>query len=148
MKTTRFNSAGDTIIEVLISATALALVLSASFISANRSLRSGTDAANRNQAVQYASQQIELIRLGINDGSLIISGASRNVPATNFCMDQNTHRTTNVSSSGTCSVDSEGIFGVVDSYDSAAQTFTVTTQWQSTLSANTDQVVMYYQDPQ
>jgi|SRR5665213_2146865 len=143
-----FTSAGDTLIEVMLSATALALVLSVSFVSANRSLRSGTDAANRNQAVQYASQQIELVRLGINDGSLVPVGAGKNIPASNFCMDQTSHLATPVQSSGSCPADSQGIFGIVDSYDSVKQTFTVTTQWQSSLTANTNQVVMYYQDPQ
>jgi type II secretory pathway pseudopilin PulG len=139
---------GDTLIEVLLSATALALVLSVSFVSANRSLRTGTEAASRNEAVQYASQQIEFVRLGINDGTLITAGAGKNIPAGNFCMDQTSHRATPLASNGSCPVDTAGNFGVVDSFDGAKQTFTITTQWQSSLSSTTNQVVMYYQDPQ
>lgn len=148
----RRGSAGDTIIEVLLSATALALVLSISFISANHSLRAGSDAANRNQAVQYASQQIELVRLGLNSGDLITTGAGANIPVTNFCVYLDTTDPTKpvVKTNNTtpCPEGSAGDFGMVDSYDSGRQTFTVTTQWDSSLTDNKNQVVMYYQDPQ
>jgi type II secretory pathway pseudopilin PulG len=141
LKSSRRNQAGDTLIEVLLSATALALVLSISFISANRSLRTGTDAANRNQAVQYASQQIEFLKLGIYGGTLITSGAGINIPAGDFCMNPSTHAMDLVLSD--CS---QGGFDV--KIDFSDPTFTIQASWPSTLTQQTDNVTMYYQDPQ
>lgn len=141
MLRTKLNQKGDTIVEVILSATTLALVLAVSFVSANHSFRTGSDAASRNQAVQYASQQIELIRLGINGGTLITSGTGINVPAGDFCMNPTTHGMTTVLAD--CN---QGDFSVKINYSDP--TFTVRSDWPSSVSNQTDEVIMYYQDPQ
>ena len=147
------NQVGDTIIEVLISTTVLALVLSVSFISATRSLQSGTDAANRNQAVSYAQQQVELIRQAANNGSL--ANFQINQP---FCIDpSNGTKNTSVDSNQVCHIASQAPFGVGVSYSSLNQTFTVTVKWEGVNNnsnfnvannSSLNQVVIYYQYPQ
>src|SRR4051794_29608617 len=87
IKINKLNQVGDTLVEVMLSATALALVLSVSFVSANHSLRTGTDAASRNEAVQYASEQVELLKQAINSGNATLP----TVRAGNFCMDYVSH---------------------------------------------------------
>ena len=51
------NSRGDTIVEVLISMTILALVLGTAFMVSSHSLQTGTAAGQRNQALGYAQSQ-------------------------------------------------------------------------------------------
>src|SRR3989344_9077991 len=69
----RPSSRGDTIVEVLISVAILALVLATAYVAASNSLRTGTSAGQRNQALGYAQSQIEYIK-GLQSGSTSVSG--------------------------------------------------------------------------
>lgn len=64
------NCRGDTIVEVMISMAILALVLGAAYATSTRSLRTGTDAGQRSQALSYAQQQVEILKtIGLKDPS-------------------------------------------------------------------------------
>jgi prepilin-type N-terminal cleavage/methylation domain-containing protein len=62
MRRFSLNQAGDTIIEVMVAVAILALVLTVAYQSTSRSLQSGVDSSNRQQAIALASQQIEIIK--------------------------------------------------------------------------------------
>ncbi|HEU5004978.1 MAG TPA: type II secretion system protein [Candidatus Saccharimonadales bacterium] len=132
---------GDTIIEVLLSVSILGLVLAMSFTSSSRSLNAGTDAANRNQALAYAQEQVELLRTAANDGA--IKDFPTNGSA--FCIDPSTGGQQNVGSDGLCHLNGESIFGVAIKYDSSNQVYNVAAQWQGINIE--DQVSLYYQVP-
>ena len=56
------NSRGDTIVEVMISMSILAIILGVAYATSTRSLQSGLDSQYRDQALTYAQQQLELIK--------------------------------------------------------------------------------------
>src|SRR3990167_10314221 len=62
LQKSRLNSRGDTIIEILIAMAILALVLGTAYAISTQSLRTGTSAGQRSQALGYAQSQIEFIK--------------------------------------------------------------------------------------
>ena len=82
----RPSSRGDTIVEVLISVAILALVLATAYVAASNSLRTGTSAGQRNQALGYAQSQIEYIK-GMQAGSQQQNGTLSDITDGNgdFC---------------------------------------------------------------
>lgn len=141
LKKLRVQSQGDTIIEVLLSVTILGLVLALSFTSAGRSLSAGTDAANRNQALAYAQQQVELLRSAANADKL----DSLPLDGTYFCIDPASGNVTKLSGGNFCYPSNQDQFGVAIRYNASNQTFNVGGQWQT--ANGTDQVSLYYQTP-
>ncbi|HVX58897.1 MAG TPA: type II secretion system protein, partial [Candidatus Saccharimonadales bacterium] len=133
---------GDTLVEVLVSIAILGLVLVLSFTSASRSLNAGTDAANRNQALGYAREQVELLRDAANSGTI------SNYPSDGsaFCINPSTNKETQPSQGGFCYLSNQDVFGVVVKYNPANQAYSVTSQWQG--RSTLEQVFLYYQVPQ
>lgn len=130
----RLDQKGDTIIEVMISVSVLAVVLGVAFALSTQSMREGTDANNRNIAVQLSQQQIASIQ------SLIkVSSSTPTFPST-FCMN---------SAGGAPAIDAntkdcnQSPFTIVDTFDSTHNTFTITTSWPSS-NNGTKKVQLYY----
>lgn len=71
---------GDTIVEVMIALTVLALALSIAYSTANKSLLTVRNAQEHSEALQYLSSQIELARSDSGDPNLYQTGQA-------FCMD-------------------------------------------------------------
>jgi len=140
-----FNQTGDTIVEVMVATTILALVLGVSFVTANRSLSTGTDAANRKQALQYAQAQIDLLRVIINNGTLK-TGTTNNIPASEFCVGVDSQtQAYNVLPAHSCD---QGQFQTGVSYSTSNQSFAITTQWPSSRGSTPNTLTLYYQDPE
>lgn len=133
---------GDTLIEVLLSISILGLVLVLSFTSTSRSLNAGTDAANRNQALAYAREQVELLRDAANSGTI----GSYPADGSAFCINPASDAQAQPDSAGFCHLNGQDSFGVAIKYTPASQTYNVTSQWQG--RTNLDQVLLYYQVPQ
>ncbi len=133
MKELRKQQTGDTIVEVLISMAILALVITGSYVSSTRSLSSGTDASNRQQALALAQQQLELIKSNAS-----VSGYTP--PAGNFCIDN-----TNKPQSGSNCVLS-GQYTMTDTYDSSTRLYTVMANWPS-INTTGSQLTLYYRVP-
>ncbi|HEU5004976.1 MAG TPA: hypothetical protein VFT49_02750 [Candidatus Saccharimonadales bacterium] len=140
-KRSLLNHTGDTLIEVLLSVTALGLVLALSFTAATRSLNAGTDAANRNRALAFAKEQVELLRDAANSGNL----SDYPTNGTSFCVDPTTKDSSSPDSSGYCHLDGQDPFGVIIKFNSSNQTYAVTSEWQG--MSTQDSVVLYYQVP-
>lgn len=73
------NQRGDTIVEVMIALTVLALALSIAYSTANRSLLQARNAQEHTEALQYISSQIEMLRAKTDDPLLFTAGSD-------FCM--------------------------------------------------------------
>jgi Tfp pilus assembly protein PilV len=157
LKFRKIEGRGDTIVEVLISMTVLAVVLGTAYATTNRSFHSGLNSQYRGQAVLIAQKQVEFLK-SADGGSSISTFQS---PPYRFCIDSITPTppstsTTLVkknltSSSPTCSWPISGPdagssqFTLFDTYTPPPNNpvFTITVQWQSNnLSQN--QVVMHY----
>ena len=134
------GSRGDTIIEVMVSVSILAVVFGVAFSSSNQSLQEGTNASNRNQAVQIAEQQIAIIK-NKESGATTPSYPSNTL----FCLKSDGSVDTS-DISGTpkaCNFSSQAPFGVADTFDPSTNTFTIISSWQATHNT-TDQVQLYY----
>jgi Tfp pilus assembly protein PilV len=144
------EGSGDTIVEVLISMTVLAVVLGTAYATTNRSFHSGLNSQYRGQAVLIAQQQVELLKSADTGPSPSISTFQS--PPYRFCIDpSNLHKLPLTSSSSTCSTPvgvapaNASQFTLADTYTPPPNNpvFTITVQWQSNnLSQN--QVVMHY----
>jgi len=137
---------GDTIIEVMLSMSILAVVLATAYATSNHSLQTGFNSQYRDQALSYAQQQVELIKNADNTSSAAV-GAYQ---LSQFCVDPSTTQVQSVDSNTHVCPWPLGANGgnlsqysLVDSYDSTAKTFATTVQWQSS-NGVTNQVVLYY----
>lgn len=137
---------GDTIIEVMLAMTILAVVLATAYATSNHSLQTGFNSQYRDQALSYAQQQVELIKNADNTSTAAVNTYQLN----QFCVDPSTTQVQSVDSTtkvcpwplGTSSANPSQ-YSLVDSYSPSAKTFTATVQWQSS-NGITNQVVLYY----
>src|SRR5579862_7777446 len=128
-------SSGDTIVEVLLAISIFALVLVVSLVSANRSLHSGTDATNRQQALTLADQQVEFIKnaLGTDLSTLQAYTAAQGT----FCIDPTTGQVQNASAANKPCNNIGG-----SQYDLA-----ITSASGGTSTTGTDSLFVYYKVP-
>ncbi|MGA3150697.1 MAG: prepilin-type N-terminal cleavage/methylation domain-containing protein [Candidatus Saccharimonadales bacterium] len=123
---------GDTIIEVLISMSILALVLTGAYVSTSRSLQDGTDSSDRQQALALAEQQIEFIK----------SNPSAYQPPTNsktnsFCIGNDS----SIQTGASCTFNSQ--YTMTDTYSGGL--FTIVATWPSAVgSGGQSQLTLYY----
>src|SRR5579862_5921930 len=142
-------SSGDTIVEVLLAISIFALVLVVSLVSANRSLHSGTDATNRQQALTLADQQVEFIKnaLGTDLSTLQAYTAAQGT----FCIDPTTGQVQNASAANKpCNNIGGSQYDLAitsASGGSNSTVFKVTTMWPSTSTTGTDSLFVYYKVP-
>ncbi|MEX2006758.1 MAG: hypothetical protein WD877_01080 [Candidatus Saccharimonadales bacterium] len=135
--------AGDTIVEVLVSVTVLALVLAGAYVSSSNSLRQGTAAGNRNQALGHAQAQIGLIKSAAGTNAATLNSYKINQP---FCIaSDGTVDTSSINQAeGVCYLSSWTPYGVGVKYSSSNQVFTVTAKWPGGGATAQDQLVLYY----
>lgn len=131
---------GDTIVEILVSMAILSMVFGAAFASSGKSLREGTDASNRNQALTIAEQQIAIIK-----NSAQTAGAPPAYPNNQpFCLKPDGE----IDTTGidpilkACQLPNQ-TFAVVVNYDAAKQTFKVTSSWPGANNIR-NEVELYY----
>jgi Tfp pilus assembly protein PilV len=130
---------GDTIVEVMISMTVLAIVVAAAYATSNRAFNSSLNFQYRDQGVSFGQQQLEFIKEA--DNSLVPYTANYEAsPGTPFCIDP-VSKLPVAASSSTCQVDQLHRVAIV--YDNATQTFKTTTTWSSSTN-QPQQVVLYY----
>ena len=82
------NQRGDTIVEVLISITIVALVLGSAYAITNRSLHQGIEAKERTEALAYLQGQVETLKYRErNLSTAAFQSAFVNGVPINFCLD-------------------------------------------------------------
>lgn len=139
---------GDTIVEVMVSMTVLAIVIIISYTLSSRAFQSGLNSQYRDQAVSYSQQQLELIKeADLNNPSTISTYTT--TPNTPFCIDP---KTKDKISADKC------VFGngyivtykyinndpIIDpSLPKVSQTFLITANWDSP-GGTKQQSVIYY----
>jgi Tfp pilus assembly protein PilV len=154
------NYRGDTIVEILITMTIFAVVLSASFASVTHSLQVGTSAGNRDIGTAIGQAQLEVIRSKINssDPASITPYTSQTSP---FCVDStgNIYTTgyvgANPALADVCAVDNSGnpttnpnsSFGVSLAYDPSRLVFTALVKWPNTYGDIINESTLYYKVP-
>jgi type II secretory pathway pseudopilin PulG len=146
---TKPSETGDTIIEVLVAMSILALVLTVAYQSTSRSLQSGINSSNRQQAVALASEQIEIIKSAesspLGAAAILAYQASAGTP---FCISSSGltsppyGKSTSISS---CNNFNSTVFNLSDTY-SASGLFTIVATWPSTVSGSSgkSQITLYY----
>lgn len=135
---------GDTIVEVMISMTVLALVVAAAYSIATRSFQTSLNSQYRDQAVSYAQQQLELIKEADNNNPTNITdyiSAGAASPGTPFCINPTTKVWQKVDTTNKCIFGSQYTVSIV--YDNTAMSFKVTTSWDSATNAQ-DQSILFY----
>ncbi|MDB5160775.1 MAG: exported protein of unknown function [Candidatus Saccharibacteria bacterium] len=126
------NQTGDTIIEVLLSMTVLAIVAGAAYATSSLSFRAGLNTQFRDQALSYAQQQVELLKNADNSAT-ISQFAVNNTP---FCIDPASPGARQPIANGQtgCTPPGGGNSGEYKestTYDPSAKTFTVAVKWTS-----------------
>lgn len=141
---------GDTIVEVLISMTVLAVVLGTAYVTTNRSFHSGLNSQYRDQAVLIAQQQVELLKSADSGPSPTISTFQS--PPYRFCINSSSlAKVPLTGSTSTCSTPvgapppTASQFTLADTYtpNPSNPVFTITVQWQGD-NLSPHQVVLYY----
>lgn len=144
----RFAQTGDTIVEVMLGLSVLAIVLAAAYATTTRSFQSGLDAKYRQEGLTYAEAQLEMIKNADNTSPSTVGSYKVNHP---FCIDPASGQIQSVNSqTKTCSLpvgqtnpSLQLPYSIVDNYDSTTQTFVSTVQWQGH-SGQANQSILYY----
>jgi Tfp pilus assembly protein PilV len=135
------SSPGDTIVEVMISMSVLAIVLVATYSFSNRAFQSGLNSQYRDQAVSYAQQQLELLREADNNIPQNIDDYLKAPYNTPFCINPSTKARQPAAS---CTFNN--LYNVTYTYDgsnSGSKIVKVVASWDSA-SAVKQQTVVYY----
>jgi hypothetical protein len=141
------NRAGDTVVEVMISMTVLAVVIAAAYSLSTRSFQSSLNSQYRDQAISYSQQQLELIKEADNNTPATINSylpppaGSGPASGTSFCIDPVTKAFNTVSSTN-CLVNNQQ-YTISDTYDSSTKTFKIVTSWTSA-DNHAQQSIVYY----
>jgi prepilin-type N-terminal cleavage/methylation domain-containing protein len=145
------RQAGDTIIEVLVSVSILALVLSIAYASTSRSLQNGVDSSNRQRALALAEQQVEIIKNAAVSNRAAL-GAYHSAPGTAFCIDSTkigspTQYGDSAPTSSACHL-INSVYDLSDTYN-VSGLFTIIASWSSAVSGSSgnSQLTIYYRAP-
>ncbi len=140
---------GDTIIEVLLAMTVIGLILATSFGIANRAMRTGRAAQERNEALKAAETQLELTKAYLKDGANNITtftGAGNP-----FCIDVNALSAGNaavINTDARCNdTDGAGAAGLYSvAVSESGGTYTVNVQWDraNTQDSTPGQLSIFY----
>lgn len=126
------SQTGDTIVEVLISVCVISLVLAGCYAVANRSLQTGTESAQRSEALALAQQQIEYIKA---------SPSAYANQSSAYCIVDGSIKTT----SSDCQLGSNKQY-TVKTTDSGLL-FTIKASWPANNNEGQDQLTLYYRLP-
>ncbi|OVE78688.1 hypothetical protein BVY00_02215, partial [bacterium G20] len=124
------------IVEVMISMSILAVVLSGAYATSHRSLQSGLNSQYQDQALSYARAQIELIKNADNNQPVSVGSYKLNRP---FCINPATTAVQEVDSAskacplpiGQTDPNNQLPYTIVNNYDSTSKSFTSTVSWLS-----------------
>lgn len=133
---------GDTIIEVLLSISVLALVLGAAYATSNHSLQAGTDANSRSQALSYAQDQAERIKTIALSGYLNTDSLPHD-----FCYPVNgtSPYPPSVATADSCKNYNSSQYSIDVTYSNSI--FKVVASWVVSSGAGQDQLTIYYKPP-
>jgi len=142
MSIRRLKSSGDTIVEVLLAIAVLGAVLSAAYVSANRSQKNIRQAQERGEALQFVQAQLELIKdMATNDQQ---SGAlfSEIQP---FCIIDSSYTIVIPPAPG-CSFGTDGRYGITvqRTVSGTGHLFTVTAVWDNVIGSGQDNITSSY----
>jgi len=127
-KKTGISQTGDTIVEVLISVCVLSLALASCYAIANRSLQTGTESAQRSEALALAQKQIEYVKYAsINNSTWLATYINHTGVTNNFCILPGGVIKPNTDS--LCRQGSLKQYKISTSYNSPV--FTVTATWET-----------------
>ena len=144
------NSRGDTIVEVLISMTILALVMGTAYVVSNHSLQTGTAAGQRNQALGYAQSQIEFIKKAQTDSDATTLAAIT-TGTTDFCFSTDGALVPvppGSPATNSCLSYDNQTYTIRVTYNTSLKVFVVNAWWSaSNLSAEQSHLVLYYKLP-
>ncbi len=133
------SSRGDTMVEVMISAAVLSLAMIAAYTLAGSSLRNGTAANQRSEALALAQSQIDLLVGAQNNDANFASDYQINAP---FCINQDATKNTTVGTDNLCDNYNNTIYNIGASYSSTSQVFTIAATWATT--DGQDNLKLYY----
>jgi Tfp pilus assembly protein PilV len=131
---------GDTVVEVMISMTVLAVVVGSAYAISTRSFQIGLNSQYRDQAVRYSQQQVEILKEADNNSPSTIGTYTTFHPGSQFCIDPSTEAPQLVSS-GNCLMNSA--YTVSDTYDTTAKSFEVITSWDDAANHAQQSIVFY-----
>ena len=146
----RAAARGDTIVEVIISMTVLALIIATAFILSGHSLQTATDTGNRQASLALAQQQVEMLKqAGFNDTAGQLKQYQISQPFCIYTSGPNAGQpdTQDVDSQGFCNGANNTPLGVKINYSNKSHVFTVTRQWAATDNNVPDQLTLYYKLP-
>ncbi|MDB5168683.1 MAG: hypothetical protein JWO41_39 [Candidatus Saccharibacteria bacterium] len=135
---------GDTIVEVMIALTVLAMAFSIAYATANKALLQARNAQEHTEALQYLSGQVELIRARTDNPKVFAAGT--------FCMDPVTGNVIRPVTAA-CTITPAGsgasyvlTIDYVDSLSSGAHQdhFTATVKWQGVGTFGPQQEQLFY----
>ena len=149
LRTRTADSRGDTIVEVLISLAILALVLGTAYAVSGTSLRSGTAAGQRSQALGYAQSQIEFIKKAQATNSYI--DLYLYTSGNEFCVTTDGSYLAipvNAAPNHPCLSYDSNFFTVRVQFSDSLKVFTINVSWAgANLSAEQSQLTLYYKLP-
>lgn len=141
-----FNQRGDTIVEVLLAMTVLALVVGTAYSISSRALTQSQRAQERMQAVKYAEGQIERLKyLASSENQQTYNQLVLDLSTKYECIkDDNTLAELKpVEPLNGCIKD--GLYQLAfRNYDSATKTFEFKVEWDAFRSDGKDNVTYYY----
>lgn len=141
----KLNQIGDTIVEVLLSLTVLAMVIGIAYGIANRSVKRAQQAQERTQATKLVEGQLDRLKYlsesqSANDVIQFQAATSSSSPR---CLVYRNSKiqAVNATDSG-CTIDS--LFKLSFTYEQADRKFTVSSTWDSLVAGQTENVTMEY----
>lgn len=141
----KLNQSGDTIVEVMVSISVLALVLTATFTLSNRSFQHGIDAGERKQAVSYANEQVEFLKLASSTAGF--SSGGKFYSSSPYCITIDTTSglqiNTNPASDAICKKNNQYNVQVQYNSTSTPKNFKITASWTSS-GGNPNKLDYYY----
>jgi Tfp pilus assembly protein PilV len=148
IKPKNLNQLGDTIVEVLISMTVLAVVLGTAYAATSRSFHDGLTSQARDKAILIAQQQIELIKKADTDQDQTAINTYKG-QTTAFCINLDGSVTQLSSTRPACpaplgdSASTSAPFDLTDNYNSGRKIFIIQVKWQAE-NTHQQQVVINY----
>jgi Tfp pilus assembly protein PilV len=139
----KISQTGDTIVEVLISLTVLAMVLGGAYATSNRALIQSYNAQERLQATKLAEGQLERLKaLALKTDSTSLTNYNTLITSPDMCITSSLTVKSHDSSGYECWDNSKLFNFYFSAYN--APTFKVRVEWDSRTSATKNNVEILY----